>query len=58
MSDVVAPREKAFVTPQQAVAWFLRDMADVSGYMSQGAPVCSPLAAYALFRPVLTASDP
>lgn len=59
MSDqVVAPREKAFVTPRQAVAWFLRDMADVSGYMGQGAAVRSPLAAYALFRPVLTQPDP
>ncbi len=59
MSDhVVAAREKTFVTPQMAVAWFLRDMADVSGYMGAGAAVRSPLAAYALFRPVLTMPDP
>jgi hypothetical protein len=56
--QVAAPREKAFVTPQMAVAWFLRDMADVSGYMGSGAAVRSPLAAYALFRPVLTLPDP
>jgi hypothetical protein len=56
--QAAAAREKAFVTPQMAVAWFLRDMADVSGYMGAGAAVRSPLAAYALFRPVLTLPDP
>ncbi len=58
MSDVVAPREKSFVAPKEAVAWFLRDMADVSGYIGVENGVRSPLAAYALFRPVLTEPDP
>lgn len=58
MPDVVAPREKSFVAPKEAVAWFLRDMADVSGYIGVETGVRSPLAAYALFRPVLTEPDP
>ena len=56
--QVVAPREKSFVAPKDAVAWFLRDMADVSGYIGGDNGVRSPLAAYALFRPVLTVPDP
>ncbi len=53
-----AVRGKAFIAPEDAVAWFLRDMADVSGYVGQDNGVRSPLAGYALYRPVLTAPDP
>lgn len=64
MSDQLAAaaavdeRAKTFIAPQDAVAWFLRDMADVSGYMGRDNGVRSPLAAYSLYRPVLTAPDP
>jgi hypothetical protein len=54
---VSALQGKAFISAQDAVAWFLRDMADVSGYLGDNG-VRSPLAGYALFRPVLTAPDP
>lgn len=53
-----AAAAKAFITPRDAVAWFLRDMADVSGYLGADNGVRSPLAGYALYRPVLTAPDP
>jgi len=49
---------KTPVAPKDAVAWFLRDMADVAGYVGKDNGVRSPLAAYSLFRPVLTAPDP
>ena len=51
-------KSKSPVAAKDAVAWFLRDMADVSGYVGKDNGVRSPLAAYALFRPVLTAPDP
>jgi hypothetical protein len=50
--------EKHFIAPKDAAAWFLRDMADVSGYLGQDSGVRSPLAAYSMYRPVLTAPDP
>jgi len=48
--------EKTFVAPKDAVSWFLRDMAEVSGYAVT--MPAKPLSAYATFRPILTAPDP
>ena len=59
--EIGGARAKTFIAPKDAVAWFLRDMADVSGYISKISKdngVRSPLAAYSQYRPVLTAPDP
>jgi len=47
---------KTYVAPKEAAGWFLRDMAEVSGFAVT--MPAKPLSAYASFRPVLTAPDP
>src|SRR5262245_19468868 len=46
------------LTPRAAVAWFLHDMAEVSGYAVSGWTEGKILSLYATFRPMLTAPDP
>jgi hypothetical protein len=46
---------KGVMSPAEAVAWFLRDMAQVAGYMLDGT---TKLSLYATYRPILTAPDP
>ena len=50
--------EKTFITPKDAAAWFLRDMAQASGFVVQAWTAGRPLSAYATYRPLLTAPDP
>jgi hypothetical protein len=50
--------EKTFITPKDAAAWFLKDMAQVSGYVVKAWTAGQPLSAYATYRPILTAPDP
>ena len=50
--------EKRFITPKDAAAWFLKDMAQVSGFVVQAWAAGQPLSAYATYRPLLTAPDP
>lgn len=51
--------ERIKVTPREAAGWFLRDMAEASGYLpatsSRGTRM---LSVYATYRPMLTAPDP
>jgi hypothetical protein len=51
--------QRVKVTPRAAAGWFLRDMAEASGYLpatsSRGTRMLSP---YATYRPMLTAPDP
>ena len=49
---------KTFITPKAAAAWFLKDMAQVSGYVVKAWTPGEPLSAYATYRPMLTAPDP
>lgn len=55
MSDAPA---KIFVSPQEAAARFLRDMAEVSGYAVAAWSPGQHLSPYATYRPILTAPDP
>jgi hypothetical protein len=44
--------------PVTAAAWFLRDMAEVSGYAVKGWTEDRMLSVYSSYRPMLTAPDP
>ena len=46
------------MAPQDAALWFLRDMAEVSGYAVPEWHEGKRLSAYATYRPILTAPDP
>jgi len=58
MPTTSAKSVKAFMAPQDAVAWFLSDMAEVSGYMNDALSKGRKLSVYATYRPILTAPDP
>ena len=50
---------KSFMAPKDVAAWFLRDMAEVSGYAAAADWVEGrKLSAHATYRPILTAPDP
>ena len=50
---------KTYISPKEAVAWFLGDMAEVSGYaLTEDWSKGKRLSAYATYRPILTAPDP
>ena len=54
------PRKlKIAISPQDAARWFLRDMAQASGYYIDAEPNHdATLAGYSVYRPLLTAPDP
>jgi len=55
MTDAAA---KTYVSPGDAAARFLRDMAEVSGYAVTAWAPGQYLSPYATYRPILTAPDP